>query len=80
MAVKPNLIDQPDWKPSRKLFASAVAGFITVGVQSTLAKIAAGSVWFDWLGSDIATAAVPIMVGFGVGYMLRERALAPKPE
>jgi hypothetical protein len=81
MADKPRLVDQPDWRPSRKLFMSAVTGFLTLGVQSTVAKIAAGSVWFDWLGNEIALGAIPIMVGFGVGYVMRDRATpAPQPE
>lgn len=70
-----DLVTQPSALPTRKVFIGALAGLVTAAVQSWAADAAATVPQLSWLGGDVATAALPILVGYGVSYVIKDRAV-----
>lgn len=81
-SAKPDLVNQPTAKPSRKIAAAALASFVTAGVQSYFGGLASSSGALAWLAEAPAMSAVPILVDYAIvaavglvtGYMVKERA------
>lgn len=72
--MKAELVNQKDWKPTRKHFLGAVAGIATAAVLGFTNDLAATHSYLSFLSGDAALAGIPLIVGYGVSYLAKERA------
>lgn len=68
------LVNQPTSAPTRKMFYGAVSAIATAAAQQMTVALAGTHPLLSWLGNETAMSALPIIVGFGVGYMMKEKA------
>ena len=69
-----DLMNQPTAVPTRKMLYGAVSAVATVAAQQVTVAIAGAHPLLTWMASDAAMQALPVIVGFGVGYLVKERA------
>lgn len=71
--MKPQLMNQPNWKPTRKHFTGAVAGIATAAVLTITSDLASSHQYLSFLSGEAALAGIPVIMYFLVGYLFRER-------
>ncbi len=76
---KPDLVNQPSARPSRKVLMGAIAGILAAGLNALLAWLLESYPPFAWLDDPQVRGAVPILAATAAGYIFRERTLAPDP-
>ena len=74
----PKLVDQPTKAPTRKLAAGGIVGAIaaiaTAAVEQWAMTAAASVPALAFLNTPIVSNAIPVVVFFGVGYVVKEKA------
>ena len=66
-------VDQPTALPTRKTAAFALSAVLAAALLSVAEKVAARSAWLDWLAADDVKSGLPILAGFLVAYIIRDR-------
>lgn len=66
--------NQPDWRPTRKLFWGTVVAMLSVALQNLVATYLPGA---DWLGDPALQGWPNIIVGGAIGYFVKDRANVP---
>ena len=67
------LVNQPTAAPTRKVFIGAITAVVTAGLQHTVVGIAGDVSWLSWLGNAEVMTGLPIIAGYGVSYLMKER-------
>lgn len=61
------------WRPGRKIFGGALCGIATAAVMQWTNDLAMTYDAFRFLTEDSAKAGLPIIVAFGIGYLIPEK-------
>lgn len=68
-----DLVNQPTSMPTRKMTVFAVTSIATAAVLQWTGQIAEASEWFRWLADPTVKGGLPVVVGFGIAYLFRDK-------